>query len=478
MRREVVRQFQALLGNSNVINGHAGLERYPDGTYEAVWPMTRHWRFGTEFGARYFPALVLRPASTRQVAQILKTANRNKVPVIPLSGGTNLVGATVPLHEDDAVILDMRRMNKIKGIDDRYLSAVVEPALTLAGLQDALNRHGLCHGILPGSAEWATVGGSICMDAHTKCGFKYGTVSENLLELEVVTPEGGVVRTGPWFGAGYNLRQLFVGSEGSLGVITEVTMKVHREPEVRFNTCYAFKTFGDAVKAQQEIWFTEMPAVSTVLAYDERLPFDYKGFRDAPGGKSGEGWVITGLEGSKIDVAEAKVQAARIVRSNHGRTYSAGHIPPEEDLMLFLSSKEKVTSKSDGGKASSGPFIVSRHVWIPPGEVVRVRDSIKKTVLDHGQRYAGSISSPDRLNPAFLTDLDDAAQLRATSQILEEIGVVVHKAGGTMLAAHGVGLANKAVFRGEREQAALELMRRVKRAMDPLGLMNPHKFLD
>jgi glycolate oxidase len=475
MRREVVRQFKALLGGSNVIDARSDLEHYPDGTYEAIWPMIRHWRVGTEFEARYIPGLVLRPGSTMQVAEILKTASRNKVPVIPLGGGTNLVGATIPL-DDDAVILDMSRMNQIKGIDDRYLSAVVEPGVTLASLQDALNHHGLCHGILPGSAEWATVAGSICMDAHTKSGFKHGTVSDNLLELEVVTPQGDIIRTGPWFGAGYDLKQLFVGSEGSLGVITEVTMRVHRAPEVRLNTCFAFETFEEAVKVQQEIWFAEMPAVSTVLAYDERLAFDYKAFRDPAEEKSGNGWLIVGLEGSKIDVKEAEAQAARIVRSNHGRT-SGIRIPPKEDLRLFLSSKKKITSKA-GGKPTSEPFIISKHIWVPPRKVVKVRNSIKRTVMEHGLRYAGSVSSPTRLNPMFLIDLDDAAQLRAATEILAEISGIVHREGGTMLAAHGVGLANKAAFHDERDKTVRDLMLRVKRAMDPLDVMNPHKFLD
>ena len=206
------------------------------------------------------PDFVALPKTTEEVAKIVRLANEHKIAIVPLSAGTNVVGAAIPTH--GGILVDMRRMNKILEINKRGQYVVVQPGVRNLDLMGELLKHGFIHGTNPGSAPSCSMGGSFALEAVSLINLKYGNTPVNIMSLEVVTPTGEIFRTpnAPSITGGYNLNQLYARSEGTLGIITELTVKVHPAPEHHTKHIFAFPSLKES-----------MPCMDALLG---------KGFRD------------------------------------------------------------------------------------------------------------------------------------------------------------------------------------------------------
>jgi glycolate oxidase len=469
----IAEEARKVLGDKNVLTSPKDLEKYAHGTFLHMPGGNDQWRFGTSYKEKYLPNMVVEPASAREVTKVVKIANKNKIPIIPWGGGTNLVGATVAIN--GGIVLNLRKMNRILRIEQDRLYVMVQPAVNLMKLDLELRKRGLRHGTFPGSAFFSTVGGAISSDAHTLAGFKYGTIAENLLELEVVTPSGEIIRTGPWYGAGYDLKHLFTRAEGTLGIITEITMKVHRNPPRHLNLAFMFKTFAEAIETQYAIWYSELPALSTILAFDE-FSSKYPQFSQADADDKRGGWVVITLEGTENVVAEASEAIQNIVSTHGGDPLPQQMVPPIDDWWISIGGQ---TSKLIKTKANLEKITwkIGPHLWVPPDKIGEVRDRFKESVLRHGMQYVGVSNSPTRLMVQVLYDPKDSTHRHAYEKILQDLTKTAHAAGGTIAGAHGCGLA----FKDELEEVygeSLEVMRRIKHALDPNNVMNPQKIFD
>jgi len=183
---------------------------------------------------KYFPDLVVLPEMTSDVQEIVRIAAKYKIPLIPKGGGSNRAGMLVPIH--GGIIVDTIKMNRVIEVDAANLSVTVQPGITLKELDEHLARYGLALNQEQGSIKVATVGGSISTSGFSRKYQKYGTIANRIMSLEVVLADGRVLRTGPkvlYTSTGYRLHQLFVGAEGTLGIITEATLRLEPLPEAK-----------------------------------------------------------------------------------------------------------------------------------------------------------------------------------------------------------------------------------------------------
>ncbi|MDA4114648.1 MAG: FAD-binding oxidoreductase [Thaumarchaeota archaeon] len=470
--RGILDELKEIVGSKNVLSDTKALRSYTDGSLDENRGSTSRWRVGTSYGARFVPDLAVMPSSTEEVAAVVQVCNRRGVPLIPLSGGSNLVGATVPIK--GGVVVDMRRMNRVLKIDESNLYAICQPAVILSDLQTELGLHGLCHGTNPGSADWATVGGAVSIGAQTMTGFRYGTIVDNLLELEVVLPYGDIVKTGPWYGSGYNLRGIFPRSEGTLGIITQVTMRVHRLPPYRVSAGFMFDSFEAAVRTQLELSSLELHPLSTILSSDTFGREHEELAREDPKRQS-RGWLILELEGEKTEVSRTSRRIDRVAGAREGRKISRRSMDSIGDFLLIFTTGAR---KSALPALHTAKVRVSRHIWVPPDKIVEVYRAFEDLVEKYGMDDPTALNTPTRLIVGCLVDPKSERDITALAGFLEDLRMVARDVGGTLFGAHGAGLVNKSEIEEDYGEGAIELMKRIKLALDPRLIMNPGKVLD
>ena len=244
---ETIRSIAGIVGPDNVLSDPYDLDRY---SADALNPFRA---FGAEDAFDRLADLVVRPSCTQDVADIVVLAAKNGIPIIPYGGGTGVMGGAIPVH--GGIILDIRRMNRILGINPADLTAEVEPGVVLQDLVDALAEHGLMPGHDPYSVPIATVGGTISTNGVGYRAAAFGPMGNQVVALEAVLPDGRVISTlpVPKYSSGPNLNHLFIGSEGVFGVITKATIQVFRLPEARVFDSMDFDDFDRGFEAAAEL---------------------------------------------------------------------------------------------------------------------------------------------------------------------------------------------------------------------------------
>jgi D-lactate dehydrogenase (cytochrome) len=452
-------------------NAIAELARLLGPRASAAAAVRDHHSRGESYHAPAAPDVVCFPQTTEEVAAIVRIAAAHRLPVVPFGAGTSLEGHVHAIH--GGLSIDLREMNRVLRVSVEDLDATVEAGVTRLQLQRALKNTGLMFSVDPGAD--ATIGGMTATRASGTTAVRYGTMRENVLGLTVVMADGGVIRTGTRArksSAGYDLTRLFVGSEGTLGVITEVTLRLHPLPEAVSAAVCAFETIQGAVEtviatiqlgvpvARIELLDeTQIDAVNlyskTAYPVAPTLFFEFHGDSERHVADQAESVQAIAAErgGRGFQWATRLEDRERLWQARHDALYAALALRPGSrgwttDVCVPISRlAECVIDTKQDNEGASFPICLVGHAGDGNFHLIYV------------------------LDPASAAELDEAGRLNER-MVLRALAM-----GGTCTGEHGVGIGKKKYLEAEHGPA-LEVMRTIKRALDPDNRMNPGKMID
>jgi glycolate oxidase len=417
------------------------------------------------------PEAAVWPQSAEQVSRILSLANERLFPVIPRGAGTGLAGGAVPIL--GGLVLDLCRMNRILDISTADRLVVVQPGVVYAHLEKELSRHGFFFPPDPASGKVCTIGGNAATNASGLRGAKYGTTQDYVKQLEVVLPDGKIMRTGSRClksASGYNLTGLFVGSEGTLAVITEITLKIIPKP-TSYRTGLAF--FDSLETASQTvvqvIQSGIVPSILELLDDNSIKVLRQYGNMTLPDARA---MILVETDG--FTQAEASYQMERVTElfRKHGAV----------DIQTAVTSKgvEELwrARKSVGSIAGRlRPNNVSEDVTVPVSKVPQLLSKITAVIQKYGFPFVIFGHAGDgNLHPKIMYDRSDAEQKRNIKSMVAEIFELTCALGGTITGEHGVGLEKAPFMKLEHDEAALQTMLSFKKILDPNNILNPGKM--
>ena len=423
------------------------------------------------------PAMVVRPRTTGQVAAVLRAANRHRRAVVPQGARTGLAGGANAV--DGAIILSMTAMNQIVEIDTANRLAVVQPGVINAQLRRAVAEHGLYYPPDPGSWEQSTIGGNVATNAGGMCCVKYGVTSEYVMGLEVVLADGEVLRCGRRTAkgaAGYDLTKLFVGSEGTLGVITEIIVRLRNAPEPSLTMVAVFDTVAAAGAAVEAITGAGYrPSLLELI--DRTLLNAIEAYQpmDLPTGAAAilMAAVDTGPR-APADL-EAIAERCRAVRANE--VYVATDVAEAEALLsarrLAYPALERFAAQLFPG---SGGVIVD-DVAVPRTRLVELIEGIERIAAEHAV-VVGTVghAGDGNLHPNIVVDRADPASVARGQRVFDAIMALGLSLGGTCTGEHGIGVLKRDWLARELGPVGLKVHRAIKTALDPENLLNPGKI--
>ncbi|MFF5209051.1 FAD-binding oxidoreductase [Streptosporangium sp. NPDC000396] len=456
MDATVLRELRAIVGEDHV--------RHADGDVAA------YARDATPlFSAR--PGAVVHPGSTEEVAAVLKLACARSVPVVPRGAGSNLCAATVPLT--GGIVLVLTRLDRILEISADELLAVCQPGVTTAELAGAAAARGLLYAPDPGSRTVATIGGTIATCAGGLRGLKYGVTRNYVLGLEAVLPTGEVIRTGGrlWKDvAGYDLTRLLTGSEGTLGVITEATVALTPAPRAGGTGLAYFATLADAGRAVARIIGSGL--VPATLEFLDAKCIDAVEAYARLGLRSDAGALL--LFGDDGDASLVERHLSRMAELCLGEgaleATVAGAAAESEALLAARRCALPALSRL-------GSITILEDASVPRPRIAEMVDRIDAIAVKHDLTIATFGHAGDgNLHPTCVVDADDTDAIERAHRAFGDVFRAAMELGGTITGEHGVGAA-KLPYLAERlgtEQMAL--LRRIKTAFDPAGILNPGKL--
>jgi alkyldihydroxyacetonephosphate synthase len=411
------------------------------------------------------PLCSVLPSSTDEVRQIVLLADDEKVPIIPYGGGSGLMGGALSVHA--GIVVDLRRMDQILDVDTEARSARVQAGTVLERVEKRLNREGFILGHDPWTLPVATVGGAISTNSMGYRGGLYGSMGEQVLGLEAVLPNGQVLRTRavPKSSAGIDLKSLLVGGEGCFGIITEATIRIFPAPEKRVLHALSFESFEVGYNAIQEM-------------FRQRVEPAVLDFGDADVKFQGGAMLYLAFEGIR-EVVEAEEKRALFVCERFG----AKRLPREEAERFWKDRHEIArrfmrNRRQRRERGRDGIYRDWIHVALPASKVLSFRAAAMAIAKQHGVQVleSGLWIQPELFSMPLGIQDDGAnkAQL-ALEETVDELLHRVHEMGGSMEYTHGVGV-KLAPLMAEEHGYGVEVMRRIKKTLDPNGIMNPGKM--
>ncbi|MGC4804003.1 FAD-binding oxidoreductase [Micromonospora sp. DT233] len=425
------------------------------------------------------PLVVVRPRSTEEVAAVVRAAGRYGVPVVPQGARTGLAGAANSI--DGAVVLSTVAMDRILEIDPVSRIAVVQPGVVNATLAGAVRREGLYYPPDPGSWESSTIGGNVSTNAGGMCCVKYGVTTEYVLGLEVVLASGEVLRTGRRTAkgvAGYDLTRLFVGSEGTLGVITEVTVSLRPAPESSLTLVAVFDSTAEAGAAVAQIAAKGLtPSLLELLdrthlrAIEAYQPMGLRTDAQAlllaavdTGSRAAEdlariGEVCEAAGADEVYAATDAVEAAALLQARR----------------LAHPAMERFAAQAYPG--GNGGLVID-DVAVPRGALAALLDGVARIAQECDVTIGVVGHAGDgNMHPNIVVDRADPASLDRGRRAFDEIMRLGLELGGTCTGEHGVGLLKRDWLAREIGPVGVRVHQAIKAALDPTGLFNPGKVL-
>lgn len=417
------------------------------------------------------PDVVVFPGSTAEVAAVARVCSADRVPMVPRGGGTGYTGGSVPTS--GGVVISLERLDRILEVDEENLLAVVQPNVITGHLQDVVERVGLFYPPDPASLNRSVIGGNVAECAGGPRAFKYGTTKRYVLGLEAVLPSGIIVRTGSKAVknvVGYDLTQLLVGSEGTLAIITEITLRLVPKPPARATLRATFAGIEEAVAAVTAL--IRARVVPAALELIDRASLDavagYAG-RLAPEGTGA--LLLLEVDGNQAAVREDAERVEEACRAAGAAEVLRAATEDEREELW------RVRRELSFSLRQLAPLKINHDVVVPRGRVPQLFALVERLRTAHGLKIACFGHAGDgNIHVNFMVDPADQAEMsraRAAERALFE-GVVALE--GSISGEHGIGFAKAPYLGLELSPDTIALMTRVKQAFDPEGLLNPGKI--
>ena len=416
------------------------------------------------------PSAVLRPGSAQEVSETASLAFNSKVPVITRGAGTGMTGGAVPLK--DTVILSLEGMNRIIDIDEKNMVAAVEPGVINGHLQEKLEGKGLFYPPDPASMNFCTLGGNVAENAGGPRAVKYGVTKDYVLGLEAVLPDGRIFSTGgkTYKGVvGYDLTRLLVGSEGTLGIITKIFLKVLPLPEETVTLLCTFSRLEDAADTVSRI--TSSAIIPRTLEFmDHESIRAVENYRSFGLPVNAEALLLVEVDGPHSAVKEEAEKIASIC------ALLKGNVSVAEDMF----SRQRIW---EARRAVSPalyhikPTKINEDIVVPRGRIPEMLRSLREISEQYKLIIANFGHAGDgNIHVNIMTDKNNKEEYQKAGEALKDIFEATLKLEGTISGEHGVGLTKKPYIGMELSGTSIELMKAIKKGFDPEGLLNPGKI--
>lgn len=454
--QQVKEKLIAIIGSENFEDSNASLLAYSyDSTpqYQAM------------------PDAAISPRNTEEISAIVKLCNEYKIPIVPRGSGTNLCAGTTPL--EGGIVLLFRHMNDIIEIDKDNLTMTVQPGVYTQQVFKAAEAVGLFYPPDPGSMHISQIGGNISENSGGLRGLKYGVTRDYVLGLEIVLPNGEVIRTGGKLAkdvAGYDLTRLYVGAEGTLGIITSAILKLVPQPETKKTMLALYHDLESAAETVSAIIanriipatleFLDQATVKVVEDFAQiGLPLDAKAI------------LLIEQDGPEEVVGRDIEKIKELCRENGAFDVSVAETDEEADALT--SARRSALSALSRLK----PTTILEDATVPRSEIAKMVTAINEIAEKYDIMICTFGHAGDgNLHPTCLTDVRNKDEIARIEDALEEIFEKAVDLGGTITGEHGVGVMKLPYLHLKVGEAGIEAMRSIKKALDPNYIMNPGKI--
>ncbi|MCY7751876.1 glycolate oxidase subunit GlcD [Bacillus haynesii] len=453
---QVKSQLIEIVGSANYDDSNAGRLVY---SYDAT----------PQFQS--MPDAVIAPRSKEEVSQIVKICNTHRIPIVPRGSGTNLCAGTCPT--EGGIVLLFKHMNQILEIDEENLTITVQPGVITLDLIHAAEEKGLFYPPDPSSMKISTIGGNINENSGGLRGLKYGVTRDYVMALEVVLANGDIIRTGGKLAkdvAGYDLTRLFIGSEGTLGIITEATLKLIPAPETKKTVLALYQDIDSAAQT-----------VSNIIAH-KIIPTTLE-FLDQPTIQVIEDFAKIGLpvhakavllieqDGTEETVRRDIAVIEEICKK--GNAVSVQTAQTESEAENLREARRTALS----ALARLKPTTILEDATVPRSEIAEMVKAINTIAEKHQISICTFGHAGDgNLHPTCTTDVRNSEEMKRVEQAFEDIFKKAVELGGTITGEHGVGEMKAPYLELKLGKAGIAAMKAVKQALDPNSIMNPGKI--
>jgi glycolate oxidase len=416
------------------------------------------------------PDAVISPRNTKEVSDIVKICNEYKIPIVPRGSGTNLCGGTCPT--EGGLVLLFKYMNKVMELDEENLTITVQPGVITQDVTNAAEARGLFYPPDPGSMKISTIGGNINENSGGLRGLKYGVTRDYVIGLEVVMANGDILRTGGKLAkdvAGYDLTRLMVGSEGTLGIITEATLKLIPMPETKKTMLALYEDLESAARS-----------VSKIIA-NKIIPITLE-FLDQPTLKVVEDYARIGLptnakavllieQDGSLEVVNRDIEKISEICKLEGAV-SVQIAASEEEALALTTARRSALS----ALARLKPTTILEDATVPRSELAKMVNMINQVA----EKYKLDIctfghAGDGNLHPTCPTDARNHEEMERVEKAFAEIFEKAVELGGTITGEHGVGVMKAPYLELKLGKEGITVMKAIKHALDPNNIMNPGK---
>lgn len=465
LTNEIVEELKKIVGANNVIyDDPEALEAY---SHDEV--AEKHYA--------HMPEAVVKPSSAEEIAQIIKLANKYKIPITPRGAGSGLSGGAVPVY--GGIVLSVERMNRILEIDKENLVVVVEPGVVTNEINNAVKEYGLFYAGYPMSVETCYIGGNVAENAGGGRAVKYGVTGRYVIGLEVVTPTGDIVHLGGKVMkdvTGYDLIHLMVGSEGTLGIFTKIYLKLMPLPQAKVDLLVLFNDMDTAIKVVPKIMtfgriiptsieFMDDLSFKAACKYlNEKIPFEEAG-----------AMLLIELDGNNKTELEEQYEIIGNLCMENGaiEVYVADNATTSERIWRIRRNIAEAWKQFSPHQSLEDVVVPISEIPTFLKKIREISNKYRIPIPCYGHAGDGNIHA----TPIKPPELSMEEWHEKLEKLLEEMYVVVKELGGVISGEHGIGHKRKKYLPLVLEPAHIEMMRAIKKALDPNLILNPGKII-